>query len=296
MGFQNIYNFFGVCSGWGERVHETEFAAESVFKYIKNAGLAEETYNIINIKPAHTLENTTSGVGKESLPLVYEAADISRETILAYGMSGFPVIIGGDHSIAIGTWAAEVAIYQAQEQFGLIWVDAHMDAHTYESSPSKAYHGMPLACLLGYGDEELVNMGGFKPKLSPKHLVLIGVRSFEIGERQLLERLGVRIIYMNEIRQNGFNKCFGEALEIASHTTKGFGLSIDMDAFDPVYAPGVGSPVPDGLRPREVLDELKQLKSNERFKALEIAEYNPRLDNNSKTMHLIYQILREVIC
>jgi arginase len=234
-------------------------------------------------------------VGKESLPLVYEAANVTRGTILAQHMpTMFPIIIGGDHSIAIGTWAALVQIYQAKEEFGLIWVDAHMDAHTYETSPSKAYHGMPLAALLGYGEKELTELGGFKPKINPKHLVLIGIRSFEIGEKLLLEKLGVRIIYMDEVKQKGFKDCFAEALRVVTNGTKGFGVSIDMDAFDPAYALGVGSPALGGLMPQEVLMALKQLKNHSALKALEIVEYNPILDIGGKTLQLVYEVVKQV--
>ena len=128
-------------------------------------------------------------------------------------------------------------------------------------------------------------------KLNPAHVVLIGVRSFESGEEELLKNLNVKIYYMNEIKERGLEEVFSEAIKIVTQGTKGFGISLDLDAIDPIEAPGVGTPEPNGLKAQEVLSALSTLKHNKNFKAFEIAEYNPTLDINHKTAALIQQCI-----
>ncbi len=195
----------------------------------------------------------------------------------------FPLVVGGDHSCAIGTWNGAHRALANKGPLGLIWVDAHMDSHTFITTPSEQINGMPLACLLGHGDPALAGIAGPEPKLHPEHVCLIGVRSFEAGEAALLHRLGVRIYDMNEIRRRGLPKVFAEALTIVRHGTAGFGVSVDLDALDPEEAPGVGSPVSSGLRVAELADALSQLRSDPAFVAMEIAEYNPRRDRGHAT-------------
>ena len=203
----------------------------------------------------------------------------------------FPIVVGGDHSIAIGTWSGMVSGLEAQGQFGLIWLDAHMDSHTIETTPSQAIHGMPLAALLGYGDENLTNILEKVPKLDPRHVVIIGVRSFEKEESALLERLKVKVFHMDEVKEKGFARVFAQALDIVTLGTKGFGISIDMDAFDPRFAPGTGTPVPDGLNPSDVIPCLKELISNPYFQGLEIVEIDPTRDVDDKTIDLVQEII-----
>ncbi|MBL8677187.1 MAG: arginase, partial [Alphaproteobacteria bacterium] len=206
-----------------------------------------------------------------------------------------PVVIGGDHVIAIGTWAGVTRGLEAKQKFGLIWVDAHMDSHTMETTPSQAYHGMPLAVLLGHGDPSLVNLLDKGPVLLPEQVCLIGVRSYEEGEANLLKQLGVRVFFMEEIEERGFEAVFKEALSIVKKDTKSYGLSIDLDAFDPIEAPGVGTPAPQGLKQRDVLPALIQAKNDPALKAFEIVEYNPDRDRNDKTLYLMRDILLNLL-
>lgn len=202
------------------------------------------------------------------------------------------IVIGGDHSCGIGTWSGAVHAMHAEDHFGLIWIDAHMDSHTYATSPSKALHGMPLAILMDKGDAKLRHIESYGRKIKPEYLVLIGVRSFEDGEHDLLKSNKVRVFYMDEVIERGIQSVFAEALSIVTNGTIGFGISIDLDAFDPVDAPGVGSPAPGGLRFHEVGDYLPTLFSSEHLKCLEIAEFNPELDHKDKTADIVYKILR----
>jgi arginase len=156
-----------------------------------------------------------------------------------------------------------------------------------ETTPSKAYHGMPLAALLGFGEASLVNVLEKGPLLSPQHLCLIGVRSYEEGEENLLKRLGVRIYYMQEVQRRGFEAVFKEALQLVKKGTLGYGLSIDLDGFDPLDAPGVGTPAPQGLRAKEVIPVLKYIQEDPLLKALEVVEFNPDRDKDGKTLFLM---------
>lgn len=201
------------------------------------------------------------------------------------------ITLGGDHSSAIGTWHGVKQAVAAQGNIGLIWVDAHMDSHTPQTSVSGNIHGMPLAVLLGYGDERLTQLAHLGPTLLPQNVCLIGIRSFESGEAQLLNRLGVRVFYRDEIKQRGLTAVFQEALSIVNRNTVGFGVSVDLDAIDPNEAPGVGSPTPDGLRAEALCQALRIIAMQPRFLAAEIAEFNPHHDQQQKTANVIYQLI-----
>lgn len=205
-----------------------------------------------------------------------------------------PFIIGGDHSCAVGTWTGMRQALARDARIGLIWVDAHMDSHTPETSHSGALHGMPLACLLGYGDPQLVELGGFKPKLLPRDVCLIGVRSFESGEAALLQRLGVRVIMMNEVRTRGFAEVWQEAIACVSRETIGYGISIDLDALDPADAPGVGSPAPEGIRAKDLNKALCRVQADPRLLGVEIMEYNPLHDHAQKTELVVKELMSAI--
>ena len=203
------------------------------------------------------------------------------EAVLHAG--NFPLVVGGDHSCAIGTWSGVHHALADKGPIGLIWIDAHMDSHTFATTPSGQLHGMPLACLLGHGETALTAIDGAEAKLRPEHVCLIGVRSFEAGEAALLHRLGVRVFDMEEVRRRGLAEVFDEALAIVRHGTAGFGVSVDLDALDPEEEPGVGSPVPGGLRRSELAAALARLRGDPAFVAMEIVEYNPRRDRKHAT-------------
>lgn len=207
----------------------------------------------------------------------------------------FPLVIGGDHSCALGTWPGVKHALDADARLGLIWIDAHMDSHTFGSSPSKQIHGMPLACLLGVGDRRLTGIAGDGAKLLPQDVCLIGVRSFESDEALLLKELGVRIFFMNEIRQRGVQAVFAEALALVRRDTAGYGISIDLDALDPAEEPGVGSPVPGGLLRADLTSALLLAHGDPRLLALEIVEYNPYLDQRFVTARAIHDLCRSLI-
>jgi arginase len=200
-----------------------------------------------------------------------------------------PLIVGGDHSIAIGTWSGVKAAL-GNEDLGLIWIDAHLDAHIPDTSPSQNIHGMPIAVLLGHGDSRFTTLGGPLPKLKPENVCLIGIRSFEAGEENLLKELGVKVYHMKELQQRGFSSVFEEARK--SISARGFGLSIDVDAFDPEEAPGTGTPEVDGLWLKDVTTAFHGLAQDPSLLALEITEFNPHRDSENKTAHLVWNLAR----
>ena len=192
-----------------------------------------------------------------------------------------PVVVGGDHSCAVGTWSAAAAALRrgaGGRRLGLVWIDAHLDAHTPETSPSQMPHGMPLASLLGHGPPALTGVLGAGPALRPQDVVLIGPRSWESGEAALLARLGVRVIASAEVARRGFADCMREAIARVGAHTAGWGVSFDLDALDPRDAPGTGVPVPGGLRVGEVSAALHGLACDPRVLAVELVEYTPVLD------------------
>ncbi len=198
--------------------------------------------------------------------------------------------LGGDHSCAIGSWSgASSAVYE-QGPMGMIWIDAHMDSHTQETSPSGAVHGMPVACLLGYGDVAFTHLATPAPKVQAQHISLIGVRSYEEGEAKLLQELDVRIFFIEEVRERGLDAVLRDALDIATTGTVGYGLSIDLDALDPQAVPGVGSPVANGLDAHELAQALHAINGDPRLIGAEIAEYNPHLDKDEKTQMVVCQL------
>ncbi len=205
------------------------------------------------------------------------------------------VTIGGDHSCAIGTWSGAAHALASKGDLGLIWFDAHLDAHTFATTPSNTIHGMPVACLLGHGVAPLIEILQKRPKLKPEHLCLIGVRSYEEGEAALLKKLGVRCFMMDEVAERGLDAVMQEAMHIVTQGTVAYGVSIDLDALDPEEAPGVGSRAADGLQCEHLVKALTQhVRGDSRFIGAEIAEFNPQLDIDGKTVRCI-QVLLEAL-
>ncbi len=284
--------FIGSASGWGAQIRGTEkgpetFLSSGVLSSLKSPWVWKET-----LFPVKSALASDLPPGLLTLPYIEDLCRrVSLSVEQALGDHQFPVVIGGDHVVAVGTWAGVVHHLRAKQEFGLIWIDAHMDAHTMKTTPSEAYHGMPVAALLGFGEPSIVNILEKGPILNPHHICLIGVRSYEEGEAALLKRLGVRIYFMQEVEDRGFDTVFQEALHLVKKGTKGFGLSIDLDAFDPQEAPGVGTPTPLGLKAKEVLPTLSRIQDDPSFKTLEIVEYNPDRDKDSKTLLLMRDLL-----
>lgn len=203
----------------------------------------------------------------------------------------FFIVLGGDHSSAIGTWSGAAFAKRGSGPLGLIWVDAHLDSHTPQTSHSGNIHGMPLACLLGYGAPELTKIADNLPKLQPENVCVIGVRSYEDEELALLKKLNVRIFFMEEVIQKGLKTIFNEAIKMVSKNTASFGISIDVDSIDPKEAPGTGVAVDNGLRGKDLCESLSDLSLNPKFIGAEIVEFDPHRDKNQITEKLIINLI-----
>ncbi len=202
------------------------------------------------------------------------------------------VCIGGDHSSAMGIWAGAMQALVLPSDLGLIWIDAHLDAHTFTTSPSGNLHGMPVAALLGQGDARLKAVYGNRPILLPSNLALVGARSFEPEERRLLERLQVPIFWMGpELEGEHLGATLGRIFSRLTRRCGRIGISIDLDAIDPRDAPGTGIPVRGGLAGAALCQALAQLRGDPHLIGLEIAEFDPSCDLDGRTERLIAQLI-----
>lgn len=206
----------------------------------------------------------------------------------AVQQGSFLLVIGGDHSIAMGTWSGTK---DAGKDFGLLWIDAHMDAHTYETTVSNNPHGMPAAVLLGIGDQDFVNLSKNLPVLKPNDLIQTGIRSYEIEEEMLLRHLGVEISYHKERKAyNGYEN-FLKSREILLKSNQFFGISLDIDGIDPIYCPGTGTPEGGGLELQDITEFLKGIIFDPKCIGLEIVEYSPALDQENSTFVTMKKII-----
>jgi arginase len=283
-------SIIGVASGWGARDRRCEDGPAA----LKDSGIllcvtdperGPPPFEILRAPDIEQAGDALHCVVDVDVRLAARVAAVRRNGLL-------PLVIGGDHACAVGTWSGVRAALPPGEALGLIWVDAHMDSHVPATSPSGALHGMPLACLLGEGLPSLTGLAGPAPKLLPRHVCLIGVRSFERGEHALLQRLGVRVFYMEEVRARGFPVVWDEAVAHVSAGTTGYGVTIDLDAIDPRDAPGVGTPERAGIAAEALISTVQHVHDDPRLLAVEIAEYNPHADHDRLTLRL----LRRLIC
>ena len=207
-----------------------------------------------------------------------------------------PLVLGGDHSVAIGTVSGMARHFQkANRKMGLIWIDAHADMNTPATSPSGNVHGMPLACLIGWGPRELINMSGHVPAVDPSNVVLIGLRSIDDVERLNVRGAGVHPFTMRDIDERGMVAVIKEAIKIATADTAGFHLSVDMDALDPREAPGVGTPVRGGITYREAHLAMELICDSGAMTSLEIVEVNPVLDEVNRTAQLAVELVMSAL-
>jgi arginase len=203
-----------------------------------------------------------------------------------------PLVLGGDHSLAAGSVSGVAEFYRRRnERIGVIWLDAHSDINTPETSPSGNVHGMPLAALLGLGPEALQDIYGFSPKVAPENTVLIGIRDIDSAERDNIRRAGVAEVYtMRDIDERGMRTVMEEALRAAGRGTAGYHVSLEMDWIDPEDAPGVGTPVRGGATYREAHLAMEILADHGRMVSFEIVEVNPVIDEHNRTAELAVEL------
>lgn len=286
----------GVASGWGAQQRGCEDGAESLYKKVALKSCRVEQRYLWEILYPLFQDKHKKIELEQVLPLIIEVnGHISHAVSDAIKRGYFPIVIGGDHSIAVGTWNGVKESMGQGKKMGLIWVDAHMDSHVPGTSPSGAWHGMPLAALLGCGDPSFCQGNTKHPTLLPENVCLVGVRSFESGEEELLKRMKVKVFHMDEVKKRGFQEVMEEAIQIVSKNTDGFGVSLDMDVIDPKEAPGVGSPEPGGIVSSDLFKMIALLTADPKLQAFEIVEYNPYKDRDDRTAYICLEILGRII-
>jgi arginase len=202
-----------------------------------------------------------------------------------------PLTLGGDHSVAAGTVAGVAEFYRRQNQkIGLIWIDAHTDVNTPDSSPSGNVHGMPLAAIVGLGPSDLANIYNFSPKVNGENCVLVGVRDIDAIEKENVHRAGIKVLTMRDIDERGMRTVMEEALRMAGRGTAGYHVSLDMDWVDPEDAPGVGTPVRGGATYREAHLAMEIIADHGRMLSFEIVEVNPVIDEHNQTADLAVEL------
>ena len=203
-----------------------------------------------------------------------------------------PLILGGDHSLAVGTVAGvSNHLRERSQRLGMIWIDAHTDMNTPATSPSGNVHGMPLACCIGLGPQELTHIFGYSPKVAPENVALVGIRSVDDQERENVQRSGVHAFTMRDIDERGMRSVIEEAIRIAGAGTAGIHISVDMDAVDPREAPGVGTPVRGGITYREAHLAMEILCDSGRMTSMEVVEVNPVIDEVNRTAVLAVELV-----
>lgn len=254
---------------------------------LKSSGLFQR---LAALSPSLTWHDVPVAVSPASPALIVaQACDALAGAVASARAEGrFPIIIGGDHSIAMGTWSGIRRTLAPELSFQLLWIDAHMDCHDPSTSPSGALHGMPLACLLGRCHTDLSGIACPAPPLRPEQVTQIGIRSYEPEEADFARQSGLKTIHMHEIAARG--------LEAVMPTPLGaFGITLDVDAIDPEDAPAVGTPEPGGIRAAQLLPVLSRLLASPHCLALEIAEYSPPHDVEGRTAALMEAILRAAV-
>ncbi len=250
---------------------------------IKQLGLQVEDIGNISVKQPEEMS-----YGEKRAKYLAEIADACKDLAAIVEKSleenMLPVVLGGDHSIAAGTLSGVAAHFKKKDKkIGLIWLDAHGDINTPESSPSGNVHGMPLAAAMGYGATELVELQGFKPKVEPQNISLVGIRDLDSQEKKLAKKSGVHVFTMRDIDERGMREVMSDALKYAMDDTDGISVSLDMDFVDPSDAPGVGTPVRGGVTYREAHLAMEMIADTEAMVSLEVVEINPVIDEHNTT-------------
>ena len=276
----------GAPSQAGQEQDGTRFGPQALRDAGLTAQLAELGYQVQDwgdLKINHEILTKKTN-SRESLKNLAAVVKVSQELFTdlnrILSQDCFPIVLGGDHSISIGSIAAAA---NHAENLGVIWLDAHPDLNTVETTPSGRIHGMPLAISLGLGHPQLINIGGFYPKIKPDQIVIIGARSIDSGEKQLIKELGIKLYPMTAVRRLGIQQVIAESIQYLAEKTDAVHLSFDLDVLDPGVAPGVGTPSPNGMTIRECAVIMAELGQTGMITSMDIVELNPLLDINQQT-------------
>jgi len=261
-----------------------------------NARLKSLGYDVDDLGNIHVEQAEAGPEGDPTakyLPQIAAACDeLAAKVEAALSRGLLPLVLGGDHSVAIGTVSGVSRHFRKLDQrVGLIWLDAHADMNTPETSPSGNIHGMPLACLIGMGPAALAGLAGYQPKIDPKNAVIVGLREVDLTERPHVRESGVRAFTMRDIDERGLRAVMDEAIRTASEGTAGFHCSLDMDFVDPQHAPGVGTAVRGGATYREAHLAMEMVCDSRRMTSIEVVEVNPVLDEANRTADLAVELI-----
>lgn len=241
-------------------------------------------------------EDASNGSGKVKYlrEVVRLNKRLCRVVAASHANQRLPLVIGGDHSIAMGSLAASAM--HTNGKIGVIWFDAHGDLNTFKTTPTGNIHGMSLAASLGFGSSTLTRLGGIRPKVSPQQVVLIGTRSLDPGEQELIQQTGIRVFSIREIDRIGMEEVMRQALAVVTKETEGIHLSFDLDGLDPAEAPGVGTPVAHGIRTDESLMAMKAIRDTGMLLSADFVELNPALDLRNRTAKAGVQMMCSLLC
>ncbi len=229
---------------------------------------------------------------KNGAAILKVCQNLEKQTYEAVANGSIPITLGGDHSLAVGSVSGVARAFRDKgRKIGLIWVDAHADINTPDSSPTDNVHGMPLAHLLGMGHKNLVRMGGFSPKIDPRNVVLVGIRDVDRAEAVNIRKSGIHVFSMQEIDRYGMGVVTEQAIDMASDGTAGFHLSFDIDVVDPGNAPGTGTVKRGGLTYRESHLLMELCADSERMIGLDLVEVNPLEDTQNATAVLASELI-----
>ena len=262
---------------------------------LENLGLLVRELGTVN---APGPETVTPGEPKARfLDEIAEVCGTTRRLLMEAMADGcFPLILGGDHSLSIGSVAAISDHYRARgEKIGVIWVDAHTDMNAPETTPSGNIHGMSLAVLTGHGAPSLMGLADDIPAVDPAHVSVIGARAIDPAEKERVRASGIRVFTMSELDDRGLPACLDEAIERATRGTAGFHVSFDLDSTDPMVAPGVGTPVPGGITFREAHLICEKFSRSNKLLSFELVELNPVLDEANRTAHFGVEIIASAL-
>lgn len=270
----------------------TRFRGKSLADHIRAGCEVTDHGDAAIVQPASAGDGDNP---KHLAEMLASSANIIDELNKLLANDEIPILLGGDHAIAIPTFSA-IAAHHKQHgdgEIGLIWFDAHADINTPETSPSGNIHGMPLAVLLGHGNKELVNLCGYAPKLNPKYFAHIGARDIDPGERANIEKLGLRSNFftMSDVDKRGMAECVEDAVAIASQAPGGYAVTFDVDMIDPRFAPGSGTLVRGGTTYREAHLALEIIAERGGMRSFEIVEVNPLLDQSNITVELACELI-----
>ncbi|WP_091585793.1 arginase [Alteribacillus bidgolensis] len=262
---------------------------------VRYAGLSEQVEELgykVNDKgniPVERPASSLQGEGLTNLQAIIQASTHLAAVFSEIKQAGdFPLVLGGDHSVSIGSVAAAG---MHDENLGLIWYDAHPDLNTEETSPSGNIHGMPLAVSLGIGNQQLTSIGQKLPKVKPENIVIVGARSIDEGEKECIKKHGIKTFTMHDIDRLGMTRVMEKTIEYLKNKTSNVHLSFDLDSIDPQDAPGVGTPVLGGISYRESHLAFEMLSEADIITSADIVEVNPILDQKNQTAHVAVELI-----